>query len=199
MILTKKTILRPLAGLFLGLALTGTAFGQAGTTADRSADVNVFAGVSHVDPDYGEPQVGYVFGADYTRFFRHLYAAPSLELRATISPKGRTVGENVYSGGLKLEHLYHRRYHAYVDALAGWSKINFVIPAHAPGGIVESSDTGLALTYGGGVDVDVFRNYAVKADFQGSSWRGLDIGTLSPSALTVGVVYHIPAHFGHRE
>jgi opacity protein-like surface antigen len=191
--------IRLLVGFALGVATAGSAAAQASLTADRSADVNVFFGGSRVSPDFGKAQSGYAFGADYTRFFKHLYAAPSLELRATISPTGRSVSEHTYSGGLKLEHEYFRRYHAYADLFGGVGYISYVPYVIAPGGVVETHDSSFVVTYGGGVDIDLYRRFALKLDYQGSHWNTLDIGTLSPKSLTIGVVYHLPQSFRRHD
>ena len=182
-------VLGAVAGLLMQASLSSNAAAQARLTADKRADVSVFAGGSSVDADYGsDRQMGYLFGADYTRFM-HFFLAPSVEVRGSISPIGDAVGENVFSGGLKLQHTF-RRYQPYADFLIGYGSIKF-----APS-LRYVADSSVVYTYGGGVDIYALRHFSVKLDLQTSNWNTGENVTYSPNAVSVGVVYHIP--FGSR-
>jgi len=167
-------------------------FGQAVSTADRKAEISVFAGGSIVQPQpdlYKNNQTAYVFGADYTRFINRFYVNPSLEVRALISPIEEEVGEDVYSGGLKVDHKY-RMIHPYGDILFGYGKIkfnqeNFYYGYHDG----WKDDDSVVLTYGGGADIDVWRNYGVKVDYQGSHWNTGGNVIFHPKSLNFAVVY----------
>ena len=168
-------------------------FSQAIPTADRKSEISFFGGGSVVMPQpdfYKNNQKGYVFGADYTRFM-HFGLDPSIELRALISPVDEEVGENVYSGGIKLEHRF-RRFHPYGDFLVGAGTIKFNQSNFFYGyNNGRRSDNSTVLTYGGGVDVDVWRNWGLKGDFQDSHWNTGGNVIFHPRSLNLAVVYRL--------
>jgi len=173
--------------------VSSAALGQSLPTASRQGDLSVFGTAGVVNPDYPTSnQAGYVFGLDYTRYFNHLYVVPSLELRASVSPKGAVAGQNVYGGGLKLEHPYGR-FHPYADALVGVGYIRFRHPhGYTPTGDLYIQDLSRVYTFGGGLDVDLNTRFSIKLDAQFSNWKlnpAMPI-TLEPSIVGVGVTYH---------
>ena len=174
-------------------------FGQAIATADRGAEISVFAGGSYIQPQpdfYTNNQMGYLFGADYTRFLHRFYVDPSVEFRVSISPVDEEVGENVYSGGLKVEHRF-QRFHPYGNFLVGEGTIKFNQNNFFYGfNNNRPPDNSIVLTYGGGVDVDVWRNFGLKADYQGSHWHTGNEVTFHPRSLNMAVVYRL--RFGHQ-
>lgn len=190
-----KTVLG--ASLFFAATITGTrATAQASPTADLKSGIMVFAGGSALQPQpefYKNTQKAYLFGADYTRYIHKFYVDPSLEVRALISPIDEEVGENVYSGGLKLEHAYGR-FHPYGDFLVGSGTIKFAPYSFYYGNNNRGSDNSIVLTYGGGVDVDVWRNLGLKADFQGSHWNTGGTVVFHPRSYNLAVTYR----FGSR-
>jgi len=189
---TWTTVFRVAFVVVAAMFTSNQGFCQAAYTATQDLrPFSIFAGASSVDSDYGtKNQSGFFAGAAYTRSFKHIYVVPSLEFRATISPMGENVSEHTYQGGFKLEHAYFGRLHPYGEVLFGYGTIQF-----RPG-LNINPDNSIVPSYGGGIDVDVFRNIAVKVDFLQSNWRtGKDV-TYSPSAFNFGVLYRIP--FGHR-
>jgi hypothetical protein len=184
------------AALLAGLA--GNLWGQAQAAASRSAAISVFGGGSFVRPDSGSSsQSGYMFGTDYTYYPGRFYLVPSLELRGSISPKGKVVGENVFGGGLRVEHRYSR-FSPYADLLVGAGTLKFTTPIPlVQGGLYESNNS-IVYTYGGGVDIGVFSHLSVKVDVQGSHWNlnPNNPTILQPLWMGVGLVYRIP--FGSR-
>ncbi|MDE1163070.1 MAG: outer membrane beta-barrel protein [Acidobacteriaceae bacterium] len=176
------------------------AHAQSVFTAEKGADIFVFGGYTYLKPDYGPDSVhnnGITLGADFTRYFRWP-VTPSIEVRYTHA-SGPVVNEHTFSGGLKVGKTYRTRFHPYADILAGLGGVHYVTPPVPD----YPDDTALAITYGGGVDIDVLDNWAVKADFQSQHWNlgknatikpdGEDY-TLSPLAFTIGVSYRIPFH-----
>ncbi|ADW70357.1 outer membrane protein [Granulicella tundricola] len=163
---------------------------QSFATAARTVSISAFAGASRVNTDYGSTNAGYLFGADFTRHY-HL-VDPSLEVRATIAP-GSSIGEKTFSGGLRLQKRFHR-FQPYADLLAGAGSITFNHPT-VVNGIPYASDNSFIYVFGGGMDYYVTRNFAVKADYNQQLWRlGQNLNRLTPSALTIGIVYRIPFH-----
>ncbi|WP_263371724.1 hypothetical protein [Granulicella cerasi] len=190
------------SALALTAALTAapTLRAQAVYTAEKGANIFVFGGYNYVKPDFGPDSYhnnGVMFGADYTRYFGWRIA-PSIELRYQTS-SGQVVKESTISGGLKFGADFHQRYHPYVDFLAGLGTLHYVVPP-VPG---YPDDHALAYTFGGGLDIDVYNNFALKLDVQSQSWnlgenltikpQGGDF-TLSPFVATIGVTYRIPFH-----
>jgi hypothetical protein len=161
---------------------------QSLATASRSAEFSAFTGVSYIKPDYGsKDQLGFFLGGDYTRFYR--LVSPSLEVRASISPVGSTVGERIYSGGLKLSHPL-RRFSPYGDFLIGAGTLRYDTPLFLTGGGRLSSDNGMVYTFGGGVDIPVTRHFSAKVDAQYNSWSLGTDATLTPFQVNVGFVWH---------
>jgi opacity protein-like surface antigen len=172
---------------------------QSKITADKSMDVSVFGGYLFTDPDIGRRSDrgnGISVGADVTRYFGWR-VAPSLEVRSNYAA-APFASESTALVGLRLKTDLRRRFHPYADFLIGGGRIAFTNPP-APG---YKSDKSLVYDLGGGMDIDVHRNFAAKVDFQGQSW---DMGispsvtgsqtkrfTLVPVGLMVGVTYRIP-------
>jgi opacity protein-like surface antigen len=177
------------AALFVNVQGVGQATYTA--TIDRPP-ISVFAGGSYVDPQpdfYKNNQTGYVFGIDYTHSFHRFYVDPSIEVRGSISPVDEEVGENVYSGGLKLEHQY-RRFHPYGDFLVGSGTIKFNQNNFFYGfNNGRRPDNSIVLTYGGGVDVDVWHNLGLKADYQWSHWNTGGNVIFHPRSANAAVYY----------
>ena len=186
--------LRLLAGSAVLALASLSASAQASATATRTIDVSVFAGGMHLSTDYGDTDYGVVFGADITRHFRLFDAA--LEARATLSNQGGAVKENTFAGGLRLGKNFHR-FHPYVDLLVGEGTITFTHPIPFPNGLY-TSDNSTIFSFGGGVDYDLTRSFALKADYNAQSWRlGDEQNRLTPAAFTVGVAYRIPFRSRH--
>lgn len=168
--------------------------------AQKGADIFVFGGYTYDKPDYGPDYVtnnGVSLGADFTRYFGWKIS-PSLELRYT-NVSGPVVKESTISGGFRGLVDLKQRFHPYIDILGGAGTITYVqppIPGYPP-------DHGFVLSYGAGVDIDIYRTFQLKADFQQQSWNlgqnyvtvpsGANY-TLSPIAITLGVSYRIPFH-----
>jgi hypothetical protein len=175
--------------VFLVLSTTGL-HAQGEYTATRAVEFSGFGGLSEVDPSYGANwhQIGYLFGFDVTVFHK-FYFYPSLEGRASLSPKGTAAGERVFSGGVKLSHFYGR-FVPYVDFLAGTGTIRYTRPLTPSAAYLIGSDNSIVYTYGAGLDVNVGDHFRVKADFQSSHWNLALVDVLTPAQVSVGLVYH---------
>jgi hypothetical protein len=156
---------------------------QAVRTASKSADINVFAGWEDAHPDYGPyNSYGGMFGASYTRYI-HLPVEPSLEFRANFH-SNIAVSEHSYLVGLRAAVPLHF-IKPYADFLVGPGDINF------PFNVGYTHDNSLVYNYGGGVDVPVIRNFALKLDLQAQHWNTGEL-TFTPTIGTIGVTYTIP-------
>jgi opacity protein-like surface antigen len=195
----RSTLLKILPGILCVLAavlsvpLHGRA--QALDTASRSMDIAAFGGYSAEETDYARSKdQGAAFGVDITRFF-HLPVVPSLEARANVE-HGTIIDETTYLGGLRIEKPLHRL-HPYVDFLIGAGTLHFKF-APTPG---YTGDRSKVYSYGGGIDIDLVHNFALKIDAQYQNWNlgpnafvtppGANF-TLTPAVGILGVEYHIP-------
>ena len=171
-------------------------FCQAIPVAQRTSELKAFGLYTYSNPDFGghNSGAGTVFGADYMRRFNWLLT-PGLEFRVRISP-GPTVSQKTFGGGIRVEHPI-RQFHPYADFLISHGSMSFSDPFFNPVGPYDKTDTSLVLTYGGGVDVSVFRQWGVRGDFQSERWTNFGNNlTLAPWSLSVGAVYHF--QFGSR-
>jgi hypothetical protein len=163
---------------------------QASYTADGGG-ISVFGGVSRLDTDYGVNDNGYMIGGDLTlspRKFR--FVTPSLEVRYTGST-GDAITESSFSGGIKIEKGFHR-FHPYANLLIGYGAITYVFA----GG---QSDNSIIYDVGVGLDVDIYRRFAIKVDAQEQFWKlGQATSELTPQMVTVGVRYRLPSSFLHK-
>jgi opacity protein-like surface antigen len=190
------------AARFLGLTLAAVPFllpssarAQADFSAQRPANVLVFGGYSYTMPDYNSGHNnGVTFGADYNRSFGSR-VVPGLEARVNLN-SGPYVNEHTYLVGPRAQVKY-RRYHPYADFLVGLGTIHY--PNYDLGRYVD--DSGFTYAAGAGVDVDLVRHFALRADYHFESWNlGQNVTikpdgsnfTLSPRTLMVGVTYRIP-------
>ena len=169
--------------------------------ANKKADIAVFGGFDHSNPDFGaQRNNGIVLGGDYTRYFGWRIA-PSFEVRVNRTT-GFEMDQEAFFGGLRVKTDI-RRFHPYANFLVGGTKITF----HFPPNPHYLTDTATAFSFGGGLDFDVYRNFQLKVDYQeqmenfggnGTQPNNADF-TLSPTHFAVGVVYRIPFHDHKRQ
>ena len=163
---------------------------QAEATAVKTIGLSVFGAVTYANPKFGitTKEIGYAVGGDITRHFR--FADISFEARYT-SVTGFSADEATYGGGFKFERRFNR-FHPYVDFLVASGNIKFDHP-EIYGSSTYTHDNSFVYDFGGGVDYDLVRNFAVKLDVQGERWEiGVEKPPFYPYNASVGVVYHIP-------
>ena len=178
------------------LATAITLHAQAKPTAQKTGDLSVFALYTRLTPDYGpQENNGVTFGLDYTRY-PTWWVKPSIEVRAKIA-NGSTVDERAFGGGIRAVKPIGS-FRPYVDFLISAGSINYhqVDPYILPNGKPYTSDGTVTYSFGGGLDVDVWRNFGVRGDFQFEKWH-LDKNPattfdLTPYGWSLGVVYRIP-------
>jgi hypothetical protein len=185
--------------LLVVLSETRVALAQGDATATRTAALSAFGGYTNSNSDYARSRnSGGTVGVDFTRYFRWR-VIPSLEIRGNYTTGPQLKEESILFGP-RLQMDLHR-FHPYADVFYGGTKIIFQFPPE-PG---YTYDISSAISVGGGVDIDVIRDFQAKIDFQqefmnfgpeGIVPNNADF-TLTPSLLTVGVVYRIPFR-GHN-
>ena len=159
---------------------------QAIPIVQRGAEFSAFAQANILNPDWGQTHdYGYSLGLDYTRFLSR-FVQPGLEVRLSRAT-GRTVNENTYLGGLRLQITIHG-IHPYALLLAGKGIIKF---NYNNAGV--SSDNSFVYGLGAGAEFAIKRAFKVRADFTSQHWD-LQPNTLTPAALNVGIAYTLPFH-----
>jgi hypothetical protein len=174
-----------LTTLFLALPITST-HAQNIPTAYKSEAISVFAGYENANPAYASGRNnGAAFGVDFTRYFHRLPIAPSLEARVNLNSSNATK-ERTYLIGLQgMVNILHVL-HPYADFLVGPGTIHFNQNTTYLG------DNSIVFNYGGGVDLDLIRNFQAKFDYQYQSWT---LGTndhITPTILLIGINCRIP-------
>ena len=180
------------AFLCCGLCSAPSAHAQAAPIETRPADIFVFGGFNYTLPDYGQANQtnkGVTYGGLFQRylFIRNIPLSAGIEARGTYTT-GPVVAENTFTGGLRLGTTVLRRYHPYFTAEIGHGNIDYdfdPIPGY-------SHDDGTIYDAGGGVDIDVYRNFGLVLDGQSQNWHLGGAYTLSPAAITVGIRYRVP-------
>jgi hypothetical protein len=159
---------------------------QAIPDADKAVDLSAFLGYEYAHPAYGPGNNhGEGFGLNFTRYFPFPVAF-SLEGRVNLT-NGTDIRERTYLGGLQAKARIFHRYHPYVDFLLGGGNIHFNTTAT---GIIN--DTSTVYNYGAGIDIDLIRNFAFRADIQRQNWALADAAGFSPKILLIGLHYTIP-------
>jgi len=169
---------------------------QATPAAARKGEISVFGGYAKVWPDYGPfTNHGATFGVDYIHY-THWFVNPSVEFRVKVTSGGGTVDENTWGGGARFEREI-KYFHPYADFLISKGTIhyNFQNPTNPhPTGTPYTSDNSIVYSPGLGVDFDVTYHLAARVDYQWEFWNLGNNQTLTPKALTIGVLFRIPFH-----
>lgn len=164
---------------------------QAITSASRSAEITVFGGYTHLQPDYGPTKDnGFTLGANYIFFPGYWPVAPAVEVRY-MSVTGSTDDEHAITGGLALRSrraFLHQRLTPYIDALFGEGTIVY---AHDPFPGYHQ-DAGTAFGYGAGVDYYIAHDVSLKVDYHYATWNFDKNFQLTPNGFTIGASYRIP-------
>ena len=127
-------------------------------------------------------------GGDITYHFRLVDV--SFEARYT-SITGFSADESTYGGGFKFERAFNR-FHPYVDLLIASGNIKFDHP-EIYGNPNYTHDNSTVYDFGGGLDYDLVRNFAIKVDVQGQRWRiGVEQPAFEPYNGSIGILYRIP-------
>ncbi len=172
--------------VFAAAALGPRANAQAMPTASKENSISVFAGGTYSNPQYGPYyDKGLTFGANIVEHLRHRID-PSIEGRVNITT-GTDVGERTYLGGLRVQTSL-RAIHPYGDFLIGGGNIHFKLS----NGQTYVNGYSTVFSYGGGVDIDVYRQFQLKLDMQQQDWM-LGDAPFKPWIAMAGVTYRF--HF----
>ena len=179
------------AGLCSLLAIClPAAHAQSVATGVKTYELSVFGGATSLEPKFGVTisELGFVAGGDIKRHFRIVDV--SFEARYT-SATGFSADESTYQGGLKAERAFSR-FHPYIDFMVGGGKIKFDHP-EIYGSTTYTHDNSFVYDFGGGLDYDLVRNFAIKLDVQGQRWEiGVEKPPFYPYNASIGVLYRIP-------
>jgi hypothetical protein len=167
-------------------SLASVARAQASPTATRYNGLSVFGAASFIHPDYGQKvNYGFLLGADAHQHLHHIDL--SIESRYDRAA-GTVVNESIFTGGIKIERSLHS-FHPYGDFEVGFGNIIFNHPVDPN----YTHDNSFVWDFGGGLDHDITRTWAVKFDAQIQSWKlGSEYSRLTPYNVNVGLIYHIP-------
>ena len=170
--------------LFASLAST-VLHAQATATAERTARIQVGAGVTMVAPDYEPKNIfGYsIYGTfDFTR---HLGIEGDIHMATLITPTD--IGESSYLLGPRYAFT-KGRFRPYAKALLGVGVFTFQ-PVYANSKSSSSSHKMYAL--GGGVDYTAKRRLNIRVvDIEYQRWPGFGPSGLTPLVLTIGGAYN---------
>ena len=173
-----------LASLIFASSLSIAVHSQAIPTAERSAIVQVGAGLSLVQPDYNPASIkGYSIYGDFD-FTPHFGIEGDIHKATVITPDD--IGESSYLLGPRYV-FHHGRFHPYAKALLGLGVFTFE-PVYVNSS--SSSSTHKMYALGGGLDITVRRRLNVRAiDMEYQRWPGFGASGLTPIAFTVGAAY----------
>ncbi len=176
-----------LALLWAAVAPTLHSAAQGLPTASKQLDISAFGGYLSENPDYGPTRnKGFFVGANATRYF-HFPVAPSLEVRYNRAT-GQYLNDSSFVGGPRIQADIFHRFHPYADFLLGVDSIHFVRPFDP----TYLNDTAIVYSLGGGVDIDLVRQFQLKLDYQGHTVSFRSGFSLAPRPLAIGIVYRIP-------
>ena len=187
-----------LYALFCSLALPAlaglTAHAQpAEATARQVFRVKAYGMFSYVDPDYGGARrnTGATVGVDIDVFRLLPYTELGLDLRTGASA-GPITNQYMYGGGPRFA-MNLGRVKPYVDVLFGQGRGTFKTSTES----FYTHDNSRTIDYGGGLDYQLSRFWAVRADIQRERWDfSVHQPVFSPTAASVGVSYQV--HFRSR-
>lgn len=171
--------------------------GQAVPQATRGAQLSAFATYSRIRTDYGYANNGATFGLQYTRYL-HWHLTPSIEFRVKTAFGGNTVDERTVGGGIRFEHRFHY-FQPYGNFFisSGTIRYNFANPYNPhPTGASYTSDNSIVYSPGFGLDYKLSRYWGARLDYQFEFWNLGNDQTLTPQAMSFGILYRI--HLGRE-
>jgi hypothetical protein len=179
-----------LAILLVGFEVS--AHGQARPTATQTSRLSLFGGATGTFTGLdGGKNIGITAGADFS--FRHFFGfRPAIEVRGTYPAYvGLVDGEKNVLAGLQVMRPI-KRINVYGDFLVGRGEIDYPTGLFDPSFFhLYASSVSYVLSPGGGVEYDLSRHFAVRADaqYQRYSTPVTVSGKLYSTALTAAVVY----------
>lgn len=184
--LTQRSLIGWFACIF---GFTSVALGQAIPASTRAATIQLGAGYTHFQPDYGPRDFsGFTVYADYDFIF-HL--GVEAEMHRSLSNQ-TDIGEYTYLIGPRAYYIVKRRLKFYGKGMIGRATLDYQKPYFNP-----SSPTYPVFAGGAGLDIGVTRHLNIRAlDYEYQLWTGFPYHNsptvkdhLSPAVLTVGAAY----------
>jgi hypothetical protein len=168
------------------------ALAQAAPTATQRFKLSAFGGGSGVFTDvFGGHNLSITAGADLSLRPLLFGWAPAVEIRG-IYPvhSGTLAGLKSAEGGLRLQRDFGRL-QVYGDFLVGRGQIDYQRGGYQSGKTRYLSSTSPVISPGIGVDYELSKHLAAKADFQYQFWTTypLALPVLTPKIFTGGLVY----------
>jgi hypothetical protein len=183
---THRRFTTTLAIALAAAALSPYARAQASATATKANAISAFAGGTYSNPQYGPYyDKGFSFGGNLVQHVNR-YIDPSLEARFNFT-SGTDASERTYLVGLRAQTDISI-VHPYGDILIGAGTLTF----NLSNGQSYAAPRSTVFSYGGGADIDVFRQYQLKLDIQQQHWL-LGDQPFHPWLAMVGVTYRF--HF----
>lgn len=178
--------LSTIGAFILALTLTSQARGQALPTASAPTSLQVGAGYSIANPDYGQKNIqgGTIF-ADYD-FGMHFGVEADAHIINLKTPTD--IAENSYLIGPRFILPVKGRFNLYAKALAGYGNFR-VLETQDNQGIYNGFYFAYAL--GGGLDYRASHHIVVRViDVEDQKWPTYGRNGLTPLVYTFGVAYH---------
>jgi hypothetical protein len=179
--------------------LVHVANAQAIPTASQTLQLSAFGGVTGVFTGLeGGHNLSLSAGLDLAFLSLHGFH-PAAEIRGIYPVDTGTISsQKSLLGGIRVD----RRYgfvRPYVDFLAGRGEIDYQSGGFTIGNLTYLSTSSAVYSPGAGVDLDLTHHLSFKGDYQFQTWSTpvVPSGTIHPSVVTVGVVYHIDFNRSH--
>ena len=191
-----RNITRTLLLCSVGCAafLTGNAHGQrAEETAHQLIRLKAYGMFSYVRPDYNGStrDTGGTIGGNIDGFRLLPHTELGMDVRYNFA-KGPVTDEYYYGGGPRLSLDLHK-FKPYAEFLFGHGRGTFNTSSDP----TYTQDVSAVITYGGGLDYQLTRSWAVRADVQRSRWRySIHQPYFYPTSVSVGASYQF--HFRSR-
>ena len=177
-----KQLLKTLFGVISLLILIPVLHGQAVPSGIFRSHIQAGAGVMYLDNDYSDrANQGISVWGDYD--FTHLVGVEvEAHFGGIITPDD--IGENSYLVGPRF--MYHKRkFTGYAKIMLGRGTITNQL-------LNQSSTFNIVPAYGGGLEYRVAHSLNIRVvDFELQKWPNFEPNTLSPFAISVGLMYVI--------
>jgi opacity protein-like surface antigen len=166
------------------LCLTSLGRAQALPTATANGSLQIGAGYTYANPDYGQKSIMGASGFADFDFGQHFGVEADVHYVAFITPLD--LAENTYLIGPRVMYPYHR-FKLYGKVLAGYGDL---VVQEEQDNIGHPSGFYFAYALGGGLDVRATDRITIRAiDVEAQKWPNYGNG-LSPIVYTIGAAYH---------
>jgi hypothetical protein len=179
--------------------LVHAASAQAVPTASQALQLSAFGGLTGVFTGLENGHnLSLTAGVDLAFLSLHGFH-PAAEIRGIYPMDTGTISsQKSLLGGIRVDRQYGF-VRPYVDFLAGRGEIDYQSGGFTIGNLTYLSTSTPVYSPGAGVDLDLTHHWSFKGDYQFQSWSTpvVPSGTIHPSVVTFGVVYHIDFNRHH--